>query len=155
MLGRNLVASGSVSLLEVRCGRAYNWDNSTWTGFDGSNWVAGLHRISSGIIWTQEISWMRRMCSSSFNHEYDASTQTKGGIKQPHIRLRSCLGQPTPQGPGSGFLQWTRISAGGSGFRRSWLLRQLLRFFIGRFLQGPGRAGTYDDSQHGPGFRQF
>ena len=40
LLGRNLVSSGSISSWKSVESGAYNWDNSTWTGFDGSNRVA-------------------------------------------------------------------------------------------------------------------
>ena len=42
VLSRNLVSSGSVSSWKSVADGAYNWDNSTWTGLDGSNWVAAL-----------------------------------------------------------------------------------------------------------------
>ncbi len=45
VLGRNLVATGSISSWKSVESGAYNWDNSTWTGFDGSNWVAASQDI--------------------------------------------------------------------------------------------------------------
>lgn len=47
VVGRNLVATGSVSSWKSIADGAYDWDNSKWPGFDGSNWVAASREIVS------------------------------------------------------------------------------------------------------------
>lgn len=45
LVGRNLVASNSVSSWKSIGDGAYNWDTSSWPGFDGSRWVAASEDI--------------------------------------------------------------------------------------------------------------
>lgn len=45
VLGRNLVHTGSISSYKSLVDGAYNWDNGTWTGFDGSTWVAASEDV--------------------------------------------------------------------------------------------------------------
>ncbi len=45
LLGRNLVHDSSISSFKSTMPGAYNWMNSTWTGFDGSSWVAASEMI--------------------------------------------------------------------------------------------------------------
>lgn len=45
VVGRNLVATGNVSSWKSIADGAYDWDNSKWPGFDGSNWVAASSDI--------------------------------------------------------------------------------------------------------------
>lgn len=45
VVGRNLVAKTSVSSWKSIADGAYNWDASSWPGFDGSNWVAASEDI--------------------------------------------------------------------------------------------------------------
>ncbi|MBS4985760.1 MAG: SH3 domain-containing protein [Hungatella hathewayi] len=45
VVGRNLVATGSVSSWKSIADGAYDWDASKWPGFDGSNWVAASRDI--------------------------------------------------------------------------------------------------------------
>ena len=56
-------------------------------------------------------------------------------MKQPHIRLLPVCDNEFHRDRGKRFLQRTRIFDRRFRFRRSRLLRQLLRFFF-RFLQG-------------------
>lgn len=64
-----------LSLKSVANG-AYNWDNSTWTGFDGSNWVAASEDIIR--YYMDPRNFLDETYAFQFlNHEYDANTQTK------------------------------------------------------------------------------
>lgn len=47
VLGRNLVHTNSISSYKSLADGAYNWDSGTWTGFDGSTWVAASTEIIS------------------------------------------------------------------------------------------------------------
>ena len=59
---------------------AYNWDNGTWTGFDGSSWVAASQEVTSYYLdprnFLDEVSVFQFM-----NHKFDASTQTREGLQ--------------------------------------------------------------------------
>ena len=145
VLGRNLVATGSVSSWKSVANGAYNWDNSTWTGFDGSNWVAASEDIIR--YYMDPRNFLDETYVFQFlNHEYDANTQTKEGLNS--LISGSFLSGTTnstgtggsdfssgpgasSEGPGSGS---PGSSGGSSGSSR-----------------GPGRSSTYEDTQHGPG----
>lgn len=45
VVGRNLVAKSSISSWKSIGSGAYNWDTSSWPGFDGDNWVAASEDI--------------------------------------------------------------------------------------------------------------
>ena len=79
LLGRNLVSSGSISSWKSVESGAYNWDNSTWTGFDGSNWVAASEDIIR--YYMDPRNFLDDTYVFQFlSHEYDGSTQTKEGL---------------------------------------------------------------------------
>ena len=79
VLGRNLVATGSISSWKSVESGAYNWDNSTWTGFDGSNWVAASQDIIR--YYMDPRNFLDDTYVFQFlSHEYDGSTQTKEGL---------------------------------------------------------------------------
>ncbi len=81
VLGRNLVDTDSISSYKSLADGAYNWDNSTWTGFDGSTWVAASQEIISYYMdprnFLDEVSVFQFL-----NHTYDASIQTQEGLAQ-------------------------------------------------------------------------
>lgn len=80
VLGRNLVAKSSISSYKSLVDGAYNWDNGTWTGFDGSTWVAASQEVISYYLdprnFLDEVSVFQFM-----NHKYDAATQTREGLQ--------------------------------------------------------------------------
>lgn len=132
---RNLVSSGSVSSWKSVESGAYNWDNSTWTGFDGSNWVAA----SDGIIryYMDPRNFLDETYIFQFlSQEYNGSTQTRQGLET--LVKDSFLSGTTDStgtggsgnsgGPGGG----SSYGPGGSGSSKS-------------------SGGSYDDSQYGPG----
>ena len=125
VLGRNLVATGSVSSWKSVANGAYNWDNSTWTGFDGSNWVAASEDIIR--YYMDPRNFLDETYVFQFlNHEYDANTQTKEGLNS---LISGSFLSGTTNSTGTGgkrFLQRTRLFDRRFRFRRSRLLRQLL-----------------------------
>lgn len=143
LLGRNLVAAGSVSSWKSVEAGAYNWDNSVWTGLDGSNWVAA----SSDIIryYMDPRNFLDETYVFQFlSHEYDANTQTIEGLNSL-VAGTFLSGTTTSTGTeGSNFSSGSGGSAGPGGGP-------------GVSPAGPsGSAGSpkssvYDDSQHGPG----
>ena len=143
LLGRNLVAAGSVSSWKSVEDGAYNWDNSVWTGLDGSNWVAA----SSDIIryYMDPRNFLDETYVFQFlSHEYDANTQTIEGLNSL-VAGTFLSGTTTSTGTeGSNFSGSSGGTAGPGGGP-------------GVSPAGPsGNAGSpqssaYDDSQHGPG----
>ena len=143
LLGRNLVAVGSVSSWKSVEAGAYNWDNSVWTGLDGSNWVAA----SSDIIryYMDPRNFLDETYVFQFlSHEYDANTQTIEGLNSL-VAGTFLSGTTTSTGTeGSNFSGSSGGTAGPGGGP-------------GVSPAGPsGNAGSpqssaYDDSQHGPG----
>ena len=58
---------------------AYNWDNSSWTGFDGSNWVAASQDIIR--YYMDPRNFLDDTYVFQFlSHEYDGNSQTKEGL---------------------------------------------------------------------------
>ena len=47
VVGTNLVSSSSISSWKSTAAGAYDWNTSTWPGFDGSSWVAASQEIIS------------------------------------------------------------------------------------------------------------
>ena len=79
VLPRSLVGKNSISSYKSLADGAFNWDNSTWTGFDGSAWVAASEDIIRYYMdprnFFDEVSVFQFMAQ-----EYDASVQTKDGL---------------------------------------------------------------------------
>ena len=133
---RNLVNTGSISSWKSVESGAYNWDNSTWTGFDGSNWVAA----SDGIIryYMDPRNFLDETYIFQFlSQEYNGSTQTRQGL-ETLVKDSFLSGTTDSTGTGGG-----GGTSGGPGGGSSY---------------GPGGSGTskssggsYDDSQYGPG----
>ena len=143
LLGRNLVAAGSVSSWKSVEAGAYNWDNSVWTGLDGSNWVAA----SSDIIryYMDPRNFLDETYVFQFlSHEYDANTQTIEGLNSL-VAGTFLSGTTTSTGTeGSNFSGSSGGTAGPGGGP-------------GVSPAGPSgnadspQSSAYDDSQHGPG----
>lgn len=79
VLGRNLVHKNSISSFKSLVDGAYNWDNGTWTGFDGSTWVAASEEILCYYMdprnFLDEVSVFQFL-----SQEYDANVHTKEGL---------------------------------------------------------------------------
>lgn len=79
LVGRNLVHRDSISSWKSTADGAYNWDTSSWPGFDGSAWVAA----SSDIIghYMDPRNFLNDIYVFQFlSHEYDPSLQTREGL---------------------------------------------------------------------------
>ena len=126
---RNLVNTGSISSWKSVESGAYNWDNSTWTGFDGSNWVAA----SDGIIryYMDPRNFLDETYIFQFlSQEYNGSTQTRQGL-ETLVKDSFLSGTTDSTGTGGG-----GGTSGGPGarlqlrtgrFRHLEILRRLLR----------------------------
>lgn len=79
VLGRNLVHKNSISSFKSIADGAYNWDNGSWTGFDGSTWVAASEEILRYYMDPRnaldEVSIFQFL-----SQEYDANIHTKEGL---------------------------------------------------------------------------
>lgn len=80
VLGKNLVASGSISSWKSIQAGAYDWNNSKWVGFDGSGWVAASKEIIEYYLdprnFLNETSVFQFLV-----HGYNSSTQTTEGLQ--------------------------------------------------------------------------
>ena len=80
VLGRNLVHTNSISSYKSLADGAYNWDSGTWTGFDGSTWVAASTEIISYYMdprnFLDEVNIFQFLDQS-----YNASLHTKEGLQ--------------------------------------------------------------------------
>lgn len=80
LLGRNLVHTDSISSFKSTADGAYNWDTSTWNGFDGSSWVAA----SDDVIryYMDPRNFLDGTYIFQFlAQEYDSSVQTREGLQ--------------------------------------------------------------------------
>ena len=139
LLGRNLVSSGSISSWKSVESGAYNWDNSTWTGFDGSNWVAASEDIIRYYMDSRNFlddTYVFQFLS----HEYNSSTQTRDGLaKMVEGSFLSGTTDSTGTGSSTGS---TGVSGPSGSFGSSG----------GVSKDGPGRSqGKDQDVNHGPG----
>ena len=139
LLGRNLVSSGSISSWKSVESGAYNWDNSTWTGFDGSNWVAASEDIIR--YYMDPRNFLDDTYVFQFlSHEYNSSTQTRDGLaKMVECSFLSGTMDSTGTGSSTGS---TGVSGPSGSFGSSG----------GVSKDGPGRSqGKDQDVNHGPG----
>ncbi len=136
VLGRNLVATGSVSSWKSVETGAYNWDNSTWTGLDGSSWVAASEDIIR--YYMDPRNFLDDTYVFQFlAHDYDAGTQTKEGLT--HMVEGSFLSGSTGSTGTSSSSAGTGGSAGGSSGSA-----QVSDY-------GPGGSAGQQDVNNGPG----
>lgn len=80
VVGRNLVHKDSISSWKSIADGAYNWDSSSWPGFDTSSWVAA----SEGIIryYMDPRNFLDETYVFQFlSQSYDASAHTKEGLE--------------------------------------------------------------------------
>jgi len=81
VLPRSLVHTSSISSYKSTADGAYNWDNSTWTGLDGSTWVAASEGLLSYYMdprnFLDEVSVFQFL-----DHNYNANLQTREGLQQ-------------------------------------------------------------------------
>ena len=139
LLGRNLVSSGSISSWKSVESGAYNWDNSTWTGFDGSNWVAASEDIIR--YYMDPRNFLDDTYVFQFlSHEYNSSTQTRDGLAK---MVEGSFLSGTTDSTGTGSSTGSTGASGPSGSSGS---------SGGVSKDGPGRSqGKEQDVNHGPG----
>ena len=139
LLGRNLVSSGSISSWKSVESGAYNWDNSTWTGFDGSNWVAASEDIIR--YYMDPRNFLDDTYVFQFlSHEYNSSTQTRDGLAK---MVEGSFLSGTTDSTGTGSSTGSTGVSGPSGSSGS---------SGGVSKDGPGRSqGKDQDVNHGPG----
>ena len=139
LLGRNLVSSGSISSWKSVESGAYNWDNSTWTGFDGSNWVAASEDIIR--YYMDPRNFLDDTYVFQFlSHEYNSSTQTRDGLAK---MVEGSFLSGTTDSTGTGSSIGSTGASGPSGSSGS---------SGGVSKDGPGRSqGKDQDVNHGPG----
>ena len=139
LLGRNLVSSGSISSWKSIESGAYNWDNSTWTGFDGSNWVAASEDIIR--YYMDPRNFLDDTYVFQFlSHEYNSSTQTRDGLAK---MVEGSFLSGTTDSTGTGSSTGSTGASGPSGSSGS---------SGGVSKDGPGRSqGKDQDVNHGPG----
>lgn len=139
LLGQNLVSSGSISSWKSVESGAYNWDNSTWTGFDGSNWVAASEDIIR--YYMDPRNFLDDTYVFQFlSHEYNSSTQTRDGLAK---MVEGSFLSGTTDSTGTGSSTGSTGASGPSGSSGS---------SGGVSKDGPGRSqGKDQDVNHGPG----
>ena len=74
---RSLVNTSSISSWKSVEDGTYNWDTSTWTGFDGSSWVDGIIRYYMDPRNFLDETYIFQFLSQ----EYNGSTQTREGLE--------------------------------------------------------------------------
>lgn len=134
LLGRNLVSSGSISSWKSVESGAYNWDNSTWTGFDGSNWVAASEDIIR--YYMDPRNFLDDTYVFQFlSHEYNSGTQTREGLSK---MVEGSFLSGTTSSTGSGNTDSGSGTSSSSGSSVS--------------KDGPGgSSGSDEDAEYGPG----
>ena len=111
IIPRSLIHKNSISSHKSTADGAYNWENGTWTGFDGSSWVAASEEILR--YYMDPRNFLDDVYIFQFmNHSYDPSTQTREGL-QSMLRGTFLDGSTTGGGSWSGS---TGSSGGGSSY---------------------------------------
>lgn len=126
IVGANLVGSGSISSWKSTADGAYDWNSSTWPGFDTSSWVAASEDIIKYYMDP------RNFLDSTYVFQfllqkYDGNQQTRAGIESM-IKGTFMSGASVPSSGGSG-------STGGSGAGPS----------------GGNSGGSTNPTDYGPG----
>ncbi len=81
VLPRSLISTNSISSYKSLEDGAYDWNTSTWTGFDGSSWVAASREVLSYYMDPRN-SLDEVYIFSFMSHTYDSSIQTREGLSQ-------------------------------------------------------------------------
>ena len=79
-VGKTLVAAGSMSSWKSTEEGAYNWDTSTWVGYDGSSWVTASPEIVK--YYMDPRNFLDETNIFQFlTHTYDSTKQTMEGLQ--------------------------------------------------------------------------
>ena len=145
VLGRNLVHTNSISSYKSLADGAYNWDSGTWTGFDGSNWVAASQDIIR--YYMDPRNFLDDTYVFQFlSHEYDGNSQTKEGLTGM-VAGSFLSGTTDSTGTGGSSSSGSSSGRGGSSSGNS---SGSSSGSVSK--EGPGgRKNMTDDSNHGPG----
>ncbi len=81
VLGRSLIATGSISSWKSTQAGAYNWETGQWIGLDGSAWVQASREITA--YYMDPRTYLDGNYVFVFlDYSYDASSQTLDGLKR-------------------------------------------------------------------------
>lgn len=136
VVGRNLVYTSSISSWKSIADGAYNWDTSTWPGFDSSSYVAA----SSDIIkyYMDPRNFLDDKYVFQFlTHSYDSSAQTAEGLKSM-VQGTFLSGSTTATGTSGSFSSGSSGGPGVSGSTGS--------SSSSASLTGPGVSGSSSSS---------
>ncbi|WP_313073911.1 dockerin type I domain-containing protein [Lacrimispora sp.] len=79
-VGKTLVHTSSMSSWKSMLNGAYNWDTSTWVGFDGSSWVTASEDIVK--YYMDPRNFLDETNVFQFlSHSYDSNKQTMDGLQ--------------------------------------------------------------------------
>lgn len=116
VLGRNLVHKNSISSHKSIMDGAYNWDTSSWPGFDGSTWVAASEDILR--YYMDPRNFLDEVYVFQFlTHGFDPSIQTREGLqtllKGSFMEHNASAGSGSSTGTGGGTSG--TVTSGGPG----------------------------------------
>ncbi len=112
VLPRSLVQASSISSFKSMADGAYNWDNSTWVGFDGNAWVAASQEILS--YYMDPRNFLDEVYIFQFvSHQYDPAQQTREGLQ--NLVKGTFLGGTAAAGASSSGSGALEPGGGGSG----------------------------------------
>lgn len=132
-VGRNLVHTGSMSSWKSIADGAFNWETSTWPGFDGSAWVAASEDIVK--YYMDPRNFLDETNVFQFlTHTYDSNSHTMEGLQT--MVKGTFLAGTAPGGGTSGGGSPAGSPAGGSTSGPG-----------GDTSYGPGVAGGPGESQ--------
>ena len=97
-VGKTLVHTNSMSSWKSMLPGAYNWDNSTWVGFDGSSWVTASEEIVR--YYMDPRNFLDESNVFQFlSHSYDSNRQTMDGL---HTLIKGTFLSGEAAGGGNG-----------------------------------------------------
>lgn len=121
VLGRNLVHTNSISSYKSLADGAYNWDSGTWTGFDGSTWVAASTEIVSYYMdprnFLDEVNifqFLDQTYNSSLHTKDGLQSMLKGTFMEGNVRTGASASGSTGSASSSGSSSSGSSSSGSS-----------------------------------------
>ncbi len=130
LVGRNLVYTGSISSWKSTADGAYNWDTSTWPGFDSSSYVAASEGIIRYYMDPRNFlddKYVFQFLVHSYNESSHTAQELSTMVQGTFLGSGTVTGGSENQGSG-GISQGPGSSLGGSGQIQG----------PGVSLQGPG-----------------
>lgn len=122
VLGRNLVHTNSISSYKSLADGAYNWDSGTWTGFDGSTWVAASTEIISYYMdprnFLDEVNvfqFLDQSYNSTLHTKEGLQSMLKGTFMEGSVKTTiSASGSTSSSGSNSGSSTGSTTTSGSS-----------------------------------------